>query len=250
MPIVEPGRLDDDDRPLVQVEWYRITPLTAEGWGIVDVVPGRGSIHDVKLSASVTHDDRRRVHSPSKGDARYLSWLTEHVASIPQQYKTFLATFAGGSVFAWVTALKDRHNANVLVSEVTGAFVNIDFGFAFGQAPGGFFSMETEVFKVQQDLKIGLLQPSMPRVKTAILDAFRVAQRYRSGLEALLACLHPAKVGSNIKGIGRTKSAADGVAKRLMVPDRELGPLVDAAIEGSGGRKYDQYQLQSTAICI
>jgi len=64
--------------------------------------------------------------------------------------RNFIRSLAGYSLVAYLLGLKDRHNGNIMI-DTRGHIIHIDFGFAFGMAPGHEWSMERAPFKLTKD---------------------------------------------------------------------------------------------------
>ena len=61
-----------------------------------------------------------------------------------------MQSLAGYALVSYFLGLKDRHNGNVMI-DTRGHLIHIDFGFAFGMAPGHEFSMERAPFKLTKE---------------------------------------------------------------------------------------------------
>ena len=59
-------------------------------------------------------------------------------------------SLAGYSLVSYLLGLKDRHNGNIMIN-TRGQLIHIDFGFAFGMAPGHEWSMERAPFKFTKE---------------------------------------------------------------------------------------------------
>merc|ERR1711957_617188 len=64
----------------------------------------------------------------------------------------FVRSLAAYSLISYLFVFKDRHNGNILL-DTAGHVIHIDFGFVFGTAPGGSFSLEHNTpFKLTKDM--------------------------------------------------------------------------------------------------
>ena len=62
----------------------------------------------------------------------------------------FMQSLAAYALVSYFLGLKDRHNGNIMI-DTRGHLIFIDFGFAFGMAPGHEFSMERAPFKLTKE---------------------------------------------------------------------------------------------------
>ena len=62
----------------------------------------------------------------------------------------FMHSLVGYSLVSYLLGLKDRHNGNIMIN-TKGQLIHIDFGFAFGMAPGHEWSMERAAFKLTKE---------------------------------------------------------------------------------------------------
>jgi phosphatidylinositol 4-kinase len=169
----------------------------------------------------------------------------------------FMHSLAGYSIVAYLLGLKDRHNGNVMIN-TKGQLVHIDFGFAFGMAPGHEFSMERAPFKLTKeyvDVLGGPKSPKYEEFKNLFLSGFRAARESSQiaiGLISIMMyrsnypCFSGFRYGGNV--------AIDRFKKRLMldVPDDRIDAraraLVDSSYNHKGTVWYDDFQLMTNGI--
>jgi len=70
--------------------------------------------------------------------------------SFQEAQRNFMLSLVGYSLVSYLLVLKDRHNGNIMI-DIRGHLIFIDFGFAFGMAPGHEWSLERAPFKLTQD---------------------------------------------------------------------------------------------------
>ena len=84
---------------------------------------------------------------------------------------------------------KDRHNGNILL-DTAGHVIHIDFGFVFGQAPGGSFSLDFSTpFKLTEemlDVMGGLGSPLFSDFVTLFCCGYLALQSYSDTFLTLL----------------------------------------------------------------
>jgi phosphatidylinositol 4-kinase len=72
--------------------------------------------------------------------------------ALNQSKLNFVRSLAAYSLMSYLFMFKDRHNGNLLL-DTAGHVIHIDFGFVFGIAPGGSFSLEQSTpFKLTDEM--------------------------------------------------------------------------------------------------
>ncbi|GIQ83320.1 phosphatidylinositol Kinase [Kipferlia bialata] len=125
----------------------------------------------------------------------------------------FLESLVPSSIASWVLQLKDRHNGNIMYSDL-GRMLHIDFGFAFDIAPGGDLSIEVAPFKMTQEM-VDILgtspdSPGFSEFRVLTVRAFLVLRRcpgpFLSAIQAVLSngmpCFKPGSIGRVQKRMG------------------------------------------------
>lgn len=124
---------------------YRIVP-TGRSTGIIELVKN-----------SMSFDGLKKRPGYGKGGLReHLLRMTEFMPDPTSAFRTaqrnFVRSLAAYSLMSYFFLFKDRHNGNILL-DTAGHIVHIDFGFVFGIAPGGNFSLEISTpFKLTEEM--------------------------------------------------------------------------------------------------
>jgi phosphatidylinositol 4-kinase B len=123
---------------------YRIL-ATGRTTGIIECVKNAMSFDALKKRPG--YKDGLRGH---------LRRMAEFSQNPGESFKTmqlnFVRSLASYSLMTYLFLVKDRHNGNILL-DTAGHVIHIDFGFVFGIAPGGSFSLEMSTpFKLTEEM--------------------------------------------------------------------------------------------------
>jgi phosphatidylinositol 4-kinase len=168
--------------------------------------------------------------------------------------RNFIRSLAGYSLVAYLLGLKDRHNGNIMI-DTRGHLIHIDFGFAFGMAPGHEWSFERAPFKLTKDyidVMGGPHSEGFKEFQKLFVNGFKAA---RSNSLTALGLVEIMMYKSNYPCFSGTRYGG-GVSlkkfeKRLMldVPDNKVETkakrLIKASIEHTGTKLYDIFQYHS-----
>lgn len=101
--------------------------------GLIELVPNSRSRHEIGKNLGMSLN--QFYYNCLKPNARW----------------NFLRSLAAYSIVSFVLQIKDRHNANMLVTD-EGYLLHIDFGFIMDLSPGGDIRFERAPFKLTQDM--------------------------------------------------------------------------------------------------
>jgi phosphatidylinositol 4-kinase A len=123
---------------------YRILS-TSNSTGLIEVLVDATSLDGLKKSNNYPTKEEgglrtyfERVYDGPNSDA------------FKAAQTNFMQSLAAYALVSYFLGLKDRHNGNIMI-DTRGHLIFIDFGFAFGMAPGHEFSMERAPFKLTKE---------------------------------------------------------------------------------------------------
>jgi phosphatidylinositol 4-kinase len=127
----------------IWLKTYRILS-TSKTTGLIEVLQDATSIDGLKKSPGFPAEGGLRAYFEQVyGAPTSQSFLAAQ--------RNFMLSLVGYSLVSYLLGLKDRHNGNIMI-DTHGRLIFIDFGFAFGMAPGHEFSMERAPFKLTLDM--------------------------------------------------------------------------------------------------
>jgi phosphatidylinositol 4-kinase A len=230
---------------------YRILS-TSGSTGLIEVLVDSTSIDGLKKSEGF----------PAEGGLRkYMedTYGGQGSKSFKAAQRNFMLSLCGYSIVSYLLGLKDRHNGNIMI-DTRCHIIHIDFGFAFGMAPGHEFSMERAAFKLTEEYLEVMDYPNgecYKEFERLFVDGFKAA---RKNSQIALGLVEIMMYQSNYPCFSGWRYG-NGVAlrrfeKRLMldVPDdqveqRALG-LVRNAQKHWGTTAYDKFQHMSNGYAI
>ncbi|DBA03663.1 TPA: hypothetical protein N0F65_006842, partial [Lagenidium giganteum] len=168
----------------------------------------------------------------------------------------FVSSMAAYSIYCYLFQIKDRHNGNVMLDR-EGHLLHIDFGFMFGTAPGGAFSLEDAPFKLtleMVDIMGGLHSQGFETFKRLLLEGFMATRREYI---KLLSLVHLTLTDSSFPCFQH--QTPDRVLRRfrqrLFLDEHDDGAvsskvlaLVERSLNNWGMRQYDNFQHASNGI--
>ncbi len=235
----------------VWLKTYRILS-TSKSTGLIEVLTDATSIDGLKKSDKY----------PATGGMRaYFEQVYGHPTSksFLAAQKNFVRSLAGYSLVSYLLGLKDRHNGNIMI-DTRGHIIHIDFGFAFGMAPGHEWSFERAPFKLTKDyidVMGGTSSDSFKEFQKLFIDGFKAA---RSNSLTALGLVEIMMYKSNYPCFTGPRYGG-GVAlkrfeNRLMLDvidskvETKAQQLINSSIDSCGTKIYDIFQYHSNGLAI
>ena len=158
------------------VKPYKIVP-TGKSTGVIETIQNAMSLDALKK--------RKDYNSQNMSLLQHFERMTEYAADPMSALATcktnFVRSLAAYSLICHLFQVKDRHNGNILL-DTAGHIIHIDFGFVFGIAPGGSFSLEAGTpFKLTEemiDVMGGVGSPLFTEFVTLFCCGFLALQRH------------------------------------------------------------------------
>ena len=231
---------------------YRIL-ATGRTTGIIEMVRNAMSFDALK----------KRPGYDSGGLRGHLSRMSEFTADADAAFETaqknFICSLASYSLMSYLFQWKDRHNGNLLL-DTGGHVIHIDFGFVFGIAPGGSFSLEQSTpFKLTEemlDVMGGTRSPLFTEFVTLFCCGF-LALKYHA--ETFITLVEVTAEGSSFpcfEGRDPNTVVAElrerfclGLESTEAIVMRAL-ELISEAINSYGTRNYDIFQNYTQGVAI
>lgn len=210
---------------------------------------------------AMSFDALKKRPGYGKGGLReHLQRMTEFTADPGGSFKSaqqnFVRSLAAYSLLSYFFLFKDRHNGNLLL-DTAGHVIHIDFGFVFGIAPGGSFSLEMSTpFKLTEemlDVMGGLRSPLFSEFVTLFCCGFLALQ---SHCDTFLTLVEITSKESTFKCFeGRETEEVVSKLRERFSPDLSKEDTVSFALDlikqattSYGTRQYDIYQYLSQGI--
>lgn len=228
---------------------YRIL-ATGRTTGVVEMVRN-----------AMSFDALKKRPGYGKGGLReHLQRMTEFTADPGGAFKSaqqnFVRSLASYSLLSYLFQFKDRHNGNLLL-DTAGHVIHIDFGFVFGVAPGGSFSLEMSTpFKLTEemlDVMGGLKSPLFSEFVTLFCCGFLALQPYAGTFLTIVEIMCKDSTFKCFEG-----RDTDDMVSRLrerFAPDLSKEEtvsfaldLIRQAVTSYGTRQYDIFQYISQGI--
>jgi hypothetical protein len=228
---------------------YRILP-TGRTTGIIEMVRN-----------AMSFDALKKRPGYGKGGLRdHLRRMTQFAADPGEAYKTaqhnFVRSLAAYSLLSYLFLFKDRHNGNILL-DTAGHVVHIDFGYVFGIAPGGSFSLEMSTpFKLTEEMievMDGLRSSHFSEFVTLFCCGFFALQAHSDTFLTLIEITSKGSTFACFEG----KNSADIVEqmKDRLRPDLDKAgtiafclDIIKESTQSYGTAQYDYFQYLSQGI--
>jgi len=242
---------------------------TTKNTGLVELIPDAYSIDSIKkredYPGSMSSFFKQSFHassssSPSKKSSTSPRSLKKQAANDPPPPSPldvatheFVRSMAAYSIVAYLLAIKDRHNGNVML-DTHGHIIHIDFGFVFGLAPGKAFSMETAPWKLTEemvDVMGGRESQHYSNYVRLCTEAFRAV---RAHSKPVLTMIEIMKEKSQFPSFRYNAKALEQFRDRLALNLKDadveahvLG-LIEKSYKHTGTGLYDRFQLATNGI--
>jgi phosphatidylinositol 4-kinase B len=210
---------------------------------------------------AMSFDALKKRPGYGKGGLReHLHRMTEFTADPGDAFKSaqqnFVRSLAAYSLLSYLFQFKDRHNGNLLL-DTAGHVIHIDFGFVFGVAPGGSFSLEMSTpFKLTEemlDVMGGLKSPLFSEFVTLFCCGFLALQPHAGTFLTIVEIMCRDSTFKCFEG-----RDSDDVASKLrerFAPDLSKEEtvsfaldLIRQAVSSYGTKQYDMFQYLSQGI--
>ncbi|CAJ1944603.1 unnamed protein product [Cylindrotheca closterium] len=228
---------------------YRILP-TGRTTGVIEMVRNAMSFDALK----------KRPGYGKGGLKEHLRRMSQFAADPGEAFKSFQNNFvkslAAYSLLSYLFLFKDRHNGNLLLDTV-GHVIHIDFGFVFGIAPGGNFSLELNTpFKLTEemiDVMDGVRSSLFSEFVTLFCCGFLALQAHTNTFVTLLEITSKGSTFHAFEG----KNCDEIIAKfkqRLCAgknKEETISTILDVIKEATssyGTKQYDYFQYMSQGI--
>mmetsp|Transcript_23838 Transcript_23838/g.39287 ORF Transcript_23838/g.39287 Transcript_23838/m.39287 type:complete len:1739 (-) Transcript_23838:1111-6327(-) len=228
---------------------YKIV-ATGRSTGIIECVRNAMSFDSLK----------KRPGYGTEGLLGHFQRMTEIAAdpykALHEAKENFVRSLAAYSLMSYLFLFKDRHNGNLLL-DTAGHVIHIDFGFVFGIAPGGSFSLEQSTpFKLTEEmLEVmgGLESPLFSEFVTLFCCGFLALQAHA---DTFLTVVEITCKGSNFHCFdGKDPDEIVSKLRERFCPELNKSQTVAYALDlikfattSYGTKQYDYFQYLSQGI--
>ncbi|KAI0982069.1 hypothetical protein GJ496_010678 [Pomphorhynchus laevis] len=165
--------------------------------------------------------------------------------------ENFVASCAGYSLVCYLLQVRDRHNANILLTN-EGHIIHIDFGYILDSSPGN-IGFEQADFKITQEyveVMGGFNSDMYKYYKLLMMQALIAARKHK---ESLILLIKSFNKWSELKCC-RSKTVAERFERRFLpnMTDVDIFKFIDSMVDSNvrslTTKVYDYYQYQSCGI--
>jgi len=213
------------------------------------------------LHNALSFDSLKKRPGYGKGGLRgHFERMTEFDTNPREAFETaqrnFVRSLAAYSLMSYLFLFKDRHNGNLLL-DTAGHIIHIDFGFVFGIAPGGSFSLEMSApFKLTEemlDVMGGIGSPLFSEFVTLFCCGFLAVQAH---VETFCTIVEVTCKDSTYKCFeGKDSSEIIDKLRQRFKADLDKAStvvfaldLIKQATTSYGTKQYDFFQYMSQGI--
>jgi phosphatidylinositol 4-kinase len=203
---------------------------------------------------------KKRPGYGTGGIRGHLQRMTEHEANpgeaLQMAQKNFVRSLAAYSLLSYMFQFKDRHNGNIML-DTDGHVIHIDFGFVFGIAPGGNFSLEMATpFKLTEEMievMDGLRSSLFSEFVTLFCCGFLALQAH---YDTFVTLVEVTSRGSTFPCFdGRDTADIINKMEERFCPDlsqeesvAHVLDVIKEAVGSYGTKQYDYFQYMSQGI--
>ena len=218
----------------INLSTYQIVS-TGRQSGLVEFIEGARSVDNIKKSCPDV---------PTLLEYFQFTFGATYSPTYNSALQNFVKSLAGYSLVTYVLAVRDRHNANILIG-ADGSIIHIDFGFVLGDSPGFNMNFENAPFKLTREyleLMGGPESPAFKMFEDLFIRGFSVLQKNSEAISALVQLFY----GS------RRKAAGDQVRARLNFASsqQDVVGLIRDSLDNWRTKQYDWYQQRTNGIVM
>jgi len=224
---------------------------TGRSTGIIEMCRNALSLDSLKKRSGYSKGGGLRGHFE-----RMVEFDTDPGQAFRQCQHNFVTSLAAYSLLSYFFMFKDRHNGNLLL-DTQGHVIHIDFGFVFGIAPGGSFSLEMSTpFKLTEEMLAvmgGISSPLFSEFVTLFCCGFLALQAHAGTICTLVEvtargstfpCFHNKNAGDVVAKLHqRFRTDLDKQGSIVFALD-----LIKQASASYGTKHYDFFQYLSQGI--
>ena len=221
-----------------------VAMATTFNGGLIEFIADSTSIDSMKKAAKVNNVQNFFIRAYG-GEGTTTHRLAQ---------RNFVESMAAYSLVSYLLSIKDRHNANLMMSRA-GHLIHIDFGFIFCTSPGG-MNFESAPFKLTReliDVMGGVHSDTFAYFKLLIYAAMIEIRDRVDDLVSLIALLLPRTTLPCFGGDGAkvVQSLRDKITAFGETPEEiasKVRQIVDESVDNWRTKGYDQFQTWQNGI--